>query len=142
MEVTLTMRRVFVKGLIAFEVPHEDSLRAPLAKVLTACRNKHSDYVQVTIKPPYKRRTTGPASQNHHLNGHIVQLCNETGYTYDEVKYCVKMRAVELFGYPYKMMCGYIVPKGERDCNTEECGMLIEASHVLAAEWGFVLREE
>jgi hypothetical protein len=51
------------------------------------------------------------------------------------------MKAVEMFGYPYETVNGYICPKSERECNTEECGWLIEAAHVLAAEWGVVLRE-
>ena len=141
MEVKLTLKRITQKGLIAFQVPAEPDAQEALRKVLTFCRDRHNDYVQVTIRPPYKPRTTGPGSQNHHLNGHIVQLCNATQHSYDEIKYCVKMRAVELMGYPYETVGGYIVPKGEKDCDSEECAKLIEAAHVLAAEWGIILVE-
>ena len=141
-EVQLTMKRIFQKGLITFEAPREIELQEALKRVLLTCHDRFSDYVQVTIKPPYKPRTTGAKSQNHHLNGHIVQLCNETQYSYDTIKYCVKMRAVEAMGYPYETINGYICPKSERECNTEECAKLIEASHLLAADWGIVLREE
>ena len=141
MEVRITMKRVFQKGFLTFEIPQEIEIQEALKKVLTSCRDKYNDFVQLTIQPPYKPRTTGKGSQNHHLNGHIVQLCNLTGHSYDEIKYCIKMKAVEAFGYPYTTIGGFIVPKGESDCNTEECGKLIEASHLLAAEWGFVLKE-
>ena len=141
-EVRLTMKRIFQKGLLCFEIPQEIEIQEALKKVLTSCRDKYNDFVQVTIKPPYRPRTTGKGSQNHHLNGHIIQLCNLTNHSYEEIKYCVKMKAVEMLNYPYSMIDGYILPKGESECNTEECAKLIEAAHILAAEWGFILKEE
>jgi hypothetical protein len=139
--VTITMKRVDQRGLIAFEVPREPELQEALRKVLRLCRDKNNDYVAVTIARPYSPRTTGPKSQNHHLNGHIMQICNETNNDYEVVKYCVKMIATEQMGYPFQTIAGHIVPKRESDCNTEECAKLIEASHVLAAQMGVILRE-
>lgn len=140
--VTITLKRVTQKGLISFEVPRELELQEQIKNVLRACRDKNNDYVSVTLERPYSPRSTGPKSQNHHLNGHIMQICQTTGNDYETIKYCIKMTAVEEMGYPYKEVDGHIIPKRERDCNTEECAKLIEASHVLAAHLGMVLREE
>ena len=139
--ITMTLHRVFSKGHICFELPHETDLLIGLKNVLSICQVKKNDYVNVTFDVPHKPRTTGVHSQNHHLNGHIVQICNITGNDYETIKYCVKMIAVEQFGYPSQTVAGHIVPKRERDCNTVECGMLIEAAHYLAAQLGIVLRE-
>lgn len=142
MDIRITLKRVNLKDHICFEVPADAGLQAALRRVLGVCRDKYEDYVSCVFAPPYKPRTTGENSQNHHLNGHILQVCNETGNDYDTIKYCVKMTAVEKFDYPYTEIAGHIVPKRERDCNTEECAKLIEAAHLLAAELSIVLREE
>lgn len=141
-ELRITLKRVDEKGYLKFKAPEEIEVRAALQNVLKLCRDKYNDYVQVIIIPPYKARTTGPDSQNHHLNAHIIQICNETKHSYDIIKYCIKMLAVEQMEYPYEEVDGHIMPKGERDCNTEECAKLIEASHLWAAEHGIILREE
>lgn len=140
-EVKLVLKRLNEKGRIVFDAPKELELAETLRQVLRICRDKYNDYVSVTFKPPYKPRTTGKGSQNHHLNGHIMQICKETGNDYETVKYCIKMIAVEQLGYPYKTVIGHIIPQKESDCNTSECAMLIEASHYLAAEMGIILRE-
>lgn len=141
-EVSLVMKRVNMKGHICFEAPSEEDLQAALRHVLTICRDRHNDFVRVTIKPPYKPRTTGPNSQNHHLNGHIVQICNAMSSNYEVIKYCVKMIAVENLEYPFETIAGHIVPKPESECDTEECAKLIEASHMLAGQLGIILRED
>lgn len=141
-ELKITLKRVDEKGYIKFKAPEEIELQTVLRSILKLCRDKYNDYVQVIIKPPYKARTTGPDSQNHHLNAHIIQICNETKHSYEIIKYCIKMLAVEEMEYPYEEVDGHIMPKGERDCNTEECAKLIEASHVWAAQHGIILREE
>lgn len=141
-ELKITLKRVDEKGYIKFKAPEEIELQTALRSILKLCRDKYNDYVQLTIKAPYKARTTGPDSQNHHLNAHIIQICNETKHSYEIIKYCIKMLAVEEMEYPYEEVDGHIMPKGERDCNTEECAKLIEASHLWAAEHGIILREE
>ena len=93
------------------------------------------------MQPPKCPRTTGKDSQNHHLNGHIMQICNETGNTYDAIKYCVKMLAVEQKGYPYKTVAGHILPQPESQSSTDECAKLIEAAHILAAQLSIILQE-
>lgn len=140
--VSVVLHREFVKGHIAFAVPADEVSREAIKRELAKCRDKHNDYVLVTIQPPKKPRTTGDGSQNHHLNGHIMQICAETGNDYDAVKNAVKMIAVEQLGYPYTDFHGVTTPKAESETDTAECAKLIEAAHVLAADLGIVLREE
>lgn len=140
--ITVTLHRVYNKGHLCFEVPREPELQQAIAEVLAACQKKNNDYVSVTLKRPYSPRTTGPKSQNHHLNGHIMQICQVTGNDYETIKYCIKMLAVEEMDYPFDTVCGHVVPKREADCDTAECAKLIEASHILAAQLQIILREE
>ncbi len=141
-EIKITLKRLNERGKIVFEIPTEPELQAALRNVLRLCQDKYHDYVSVTFRPPYKPRTTGKGSQSHHLNGHIAQICNVTGNDHETIKYCVKMIAVEQLNYPFETVCGHVVPKPERECDTEECAKLIEASHMLAAQLGIILREE
>lgn len=138
----MTLKRVFNKGHICFELPREPELLEATRGLLAICHDKKSDFVNVTLDVPHKPRSTGKGSQNHHLNGHIMQICQRTGHGYEAIKYCVKMTAVEQLGYPYTELNGHILPKGESDCDTAECAKLIEAAHYLAASLGIVLREE
>ena len=139
--VQYVLRRVNIAGKIAFEPPADDGANANIKHELRKCRDKHNDYVLVTLQPPKRPRTTGKESQNHHLNGHIMQICAETGNDYDAVKDAVKMLAASTMGYPYKTIGGQIVPQRERDASVDECALLIEAAHVLAADLGIILQE-
>ena len=139
--VQYVLRRVNIAGRIAFEPPADMAANASIKHELRKCRDKHNDYVLVTLQPPKKPRTTGEGSQNHHLNGHIMQICNETGASYSATKDEVKRIAVELMGYPYEIINGHIHPKGESDSSTDECAKLIEAAHVLAADLSIILIE-
>lgn len=130
-----------VPGRIALCPPENTGARANIHHELSKCREKYNGYVLVTFQPPKKPRSTGKNSQNHHLNAHIMQICNETGNDYDTIKDAVKMIAVEKMGYPYKTIAGKIVPQRERECSTTECALLIEAAHVLAADLEIVLQE-
>ena len=140
--VTIVLHREYVKGHIAFAVPSDTAIREAIKRELVKCRDKHNDYVLVTIASPKRPRTTGERSQNHHLNGHIMQICAETGNDYDVVKNAVKMIAVEQMGYPYTDFHGVITPKSESESSTDECAKLIEAAHILAADLGIILRED
>ena len=130
-----------VAGRVAFVPPTDPGARENIKRELGKCRDKNNGYVLVTLQPPKRPRTTGADSQNHHLSGHIMAICNETGNDYDSVKDAVKMIAVENMGYPYKTIAGRIVPQRERECSTTECALLIEAAHVLAADLGIILQE-
>ena len=139
--VQYVLQRVTIAGRIAFLPPADAGANANIKRELKKCRDKYNDYVLVTMQPPKQPRTTGPESQNHHLNGHIMQICNETYNDYESVKTAIKMLAVESMGYPYKTIAGKIVPQRESECSTDECAKLIEAAHVLAADLGIVLQE-
>lgn len=139
--VQYVLKRVNIAGKIAFEPPEDSGANANIKHELRKCRDKHNDYVLVTLQPPKLPRTTGKDSQNHHLNGHIMQICAETGNDYDAVKDAVKMLAMSTMGYPYKTIGGQIVPQRERDASVDECALLIEAAHVLAADLGIILQE-
>ena len=138
--VQYVLRRVNIAGRIAFEPPADDGANANIKHELRKCRDKYNDYVLVTLQPPKRPRTTGENSQNHLLNGILVQICEETGNDYDSVKDAVKMIAVEQLAYPYKTIGGKIIPQRERDCSIEECSKLIEAAQMLAADLGIIVR--
>ena len=139
--VQYVLKLAAVAGKIAFLPPADGGANESIKRELRKCRDKHNAFALLTIEPPKKRRTTGEGSQNHHLNGHIMQICNETGNSYNAVKDEVKRIAVELMGYPYEIVNGHIHPQGESESSTEECAKLIEAAHVLAAEQGIILKE-
>ena len=139
--VQYVLQRVTIAGRIAFLPPADAGANANIKRELKKCRDKYNDYVLVTMQPPKRPRTTGPESQNRHLNGHIMQICNETCAGYSAVKDEVKRIAVENMGYPYEIVNGHIHPKGESDSSTDECAKLIEAAHVLAADLGIILIE-
>ena len=130
-----------VAGRVAFVPPTDPGARENIKRELGKCRDKNNGYVLVTLQPPKRPRTTGADSQNHHLSGHIMAICNETGNDYDSVKDAVKMIAVENLAYPYKTIGGKIVPQRERECSVEDCAKLIEAAHILAADLGIILQE-
>ena len=139
--VQYVLKRVNIQGRIAFEPPKDQAAQANIRHELRKCRDKYGDYVLLTMQPPKRPRTTGKDSQNHHLNGHIMQICNETGNDYETVKTAIKMLAVENMGYPYKTIAGQIVPQRESDSSTDECAKLIEAAHILAADLEIILQE-
>ena len=139
--VQYVLKRVDIAGRIAFEPPADSGAQEAIKRELRKCRDKHNRFVLLTLQPPKRPRTTGKGSQNHHLNGHIIQICNETGNSYDAIKYCVKMLAVEEMGYPYEIIDGHIWPKAEHESSTDECAKLIEAAHVWAAQHGIILQE-
>lgn len=139
--VQYVLRRVDIAGRIAFEPPADSGAQEAIKRELRKCRDKHHDYVLLTLQPPKRPRTTGEGSQNHHLNGHIMQICNETGNSYNAVKDEIKRIAVENMGYPYELVNGHIHPQGESECSTDECAKLIEAAHVLAADLCIILQE-
>lgn len=130
-----------VAGRVAFIPPADSGARAAIKHELHKCRDKHNGYVLLTLQPPKEPRTTGEGSQNHHLNGHIMQISNETGNSYNAVKDEIKRIAVENMGYPYELVNGHIHPQGESESSTDECAKLIEAAHVLAADLGIILQE-
>jgi len=131
--------------IVSFEVPrfYEAAYRE-LVK-------KSPDTLDVELSTHSKRRSTGPFSQSHHLNGHIQQICNDTGNDFDDVKLYVKRRAFKR-GLPfatkpngdilYSLADLEPLPISETQMTTEQCSWCIEETHELAAELGIRLIEE
>lgn len=89
----------------------------------------------------YPKRSTGPQSQNAHVNGHVQQISMATGQDFATVKAMVKIAAVDM-GYPFVTYRGQAIPKSEAEATIPECALLIDAAHMIAAELGIKLREE
>jgi len=105
-------------------------------------KSRTSEWDKLIIKKPFKQRTTGKHSQNHHINGHIQQICMKTGNDFDTLKHYFKRKAVER-GYPFETDPeGDIVPLSESKISTQEATILIETIHQFAAENDIYLIEE
>lgn len=118
--------------------------------LFSLCAKKHNYYVRVKFSTPARARSTGYKSQNTHLNGHCQQIAEDTGNDFALVKLCVKEKAIDM-GYPMLYddngnpkvgMHGIRLAQSESDASTVECKILIEAAHLIAAEYGVNLIEE
>lgn len=135
------------RRVVSFEIPAQHE--AEYAELIQ--RGQPSDRFDLTIATPRKKRSTGYWSQNHHLNGHAMQIAKETGQDFDSVKLYAKRQAVT-HGLPlktkkdgsivYSIADGNPVPISEADMDTIQCGWVIDELHILAAELGIILREE
>ena len=96
------------------------------------CRNR--------VSKARKPRTTGVKSQNHHINGHIQQICVETGNDFETVKMYTKKQAINR-GYPFDTFRSDVIPWSESRADTIQAGYLIDEIHQLAAEIGITLKE-
>ncbi len=116
---------------------------------LDLIRAKHAGYCTITLDTPHKPRTTGERSQNRHLNGHVQQIAQETGNDFEVVKLAVKYKAISMGypimygadGKPVKDIFGNVTGISEADSSTEQCAILIEAVHMVAAEAEVFLKE-
>ena len=110
--------------------------------IIKYCNEKRGGYMRLVLSPPFKHRTTGEKSQNHHINGHCQQISNETGEEFDRVKIVAKGRAIKR-GYPIRTdIFGNTVPLSETEIDTEQAGYLIESLHEIADFLGVVLNEQ
>ena len=134
------------RNTLALLIP---SKHKSIVKDIFALADKRDNgFVTIRISNVHRTRSTGERSQNHHINGHCQQIATETGNPFDVVKAEIKCRAVDM-GYPMLERNGevrldlYGRPMGisEADSTVEECALLIEAAHMLAAELGIVLEE-
>jgi hypothetical protein len=90
----------------------------------------------------YRPRTTGYRSQNNHINGHIQELCRQTGRDFDDMKKKMKLFAVKR-GYPFDITSdGRIEPWSESEINTVQAKCLIDTIHVWAMKNGYALTED
>ena len=99
---------------------------------------------EVSVRKWRPKRTTGPKSQNHAINGYARQIANELGHTSDEVKHWAKMRATDK-GYPFTEIEHEgkltVIPHSERDIDTQQAGILIEELQMIAAEMDVILAD-
>lgn len=122
------------------------SFKAPRNRLweISALLGKYNHFASVTLKKPFKPRTTGDRSQSHRINGHVAFICGELGYSgkaeFDHVKTALKIMARSR-GYPGTEVMGEWVPKSESEISTEEAGWLIESINQFAAENGMRLPE-
>jgi hypothetical protein len=122
-----------------------------IEKLLREGLTKSGDAYEVRIMLPKKHRTTGPNSQGNHFNGHVQQICDDTGNDFADVKLYLKRRAFRK-GLPYRQKPdGSVIyslidqepmPISESDMDTIQCGWCIDEAHQLAAEMNIVLRED
>ena len=115
-----------------------DKLRVPdeyqptFTALLEYCNTKRGGYMRVQLSPPFKHRSTGEKSQNHHINGHCQQIANETGEDFDIIKLEAKRIAIKR-GYPIRTnLFGDATPKSETDIDSEQAGFLIDSLHEIA----------
>ena len=112
-------------------------------------RRAPNRYFSLVLDTPKKPRTTGERSQNTHFNGHCREVAEELGIDLEHVRYKAKCVAMAM-GYPEKRtpegnvvldLDDQVVPMPEREANTAEAAILIEAIHLIAAEMGIFLKE-
>ena len=98
--------------------------------------------MRLILSPPFKHRSTGEKSQNHHINGHCQQISNHTGEDFDVIKMQAKRNAIKR-GYPiYVDIFGNTMPKSETEIDSTEAGYLIEELHLIADFLSIKLREK
>lgn len=99
-------------------------------------------FEKLKISKPFKARTTGEKSQNHHINGHIQQLSVQTGMDFDILKYYFKRKAIGR-GYPFDTdPDGEPIPWSETRIDITQAGYLIDTIHQFADENGYWLKED
>ena len=110
--------------------------------IVEKLKKENQQHYKVSIKPYRKPRSTGQNSQCNLLNGHVRQICEATGNSFELAKLAIKKRAVDEMGYPYENILGSVVPKSEGEANSTEAAILIELTHLIAAELGIHLKEK
>ena len=118
-----------------------DDYQDSLQDVFRFCANSRGSFVKVMISAPFKARSTGEHSQNHHINGHVSQIAAYTGEDFDVVKDYAKRVAIKR-GYPTReTVFGDVIPKSETEIDTVEAGYLIDSLHEIADFLAITLNE-
>lgn len=132
-------RHTAITGKIVFDVPR--GLEAAWRELIRKGA-RHGDYFALKVGLVRRTRSTGEGSQNHHINGHVAQIAQETGNDFLAVKMFLKAEAIGE-GWPFSTLPdGSVVPRSESEATVEEASILIETIHRFAAEWNITLREE
>ena len=124
---------------VKLRLPPEYAMQA--MDLYNKLKAKRITQVYVKLGLPRKPRTTGEKSQNRHLNGHVQQIAQYTGDSFDDVKMHIKREAVSM-GYPFHTdSFGNMVPNSEADASTVECSYLIDTAHRIASDMSLKLKE-
>ena len=94
---------------VKLQFPHgwEDAVRM----LEHALREKGVAQAYVKLDKPHRPRTTGEGSQSHHFNGHVQQIAEHTGNSFDDEKMHLKREAISM-GYPFHTTSyGEVVPE-------------------------------
>ena len=111
------------------------------ADIIKYCNTKRGGFMRLVLSPPFKHRSTGEFSQNHHINGHCQQIANETGEDFDIIKREAKRKAIKR-GYPITTdIFGYTKTLSETEIDTTQAGYLIESLHEIADFLSIKLKE-
>lgn len=136
----MKFNRTFPPSMFSF---YEDELNNIIAECEASGRLVH-----IMVEPEKKRRTTGSGSQSHHLNGHIQQIAMATGQPFEDIKKYVKQKGISQgypmlmrFGRPLEDLWGNPLGISETEATVQECSILIDVTHRLAAELGIILQE-
>ena len=83
------------------------------------------------ISKYYKKKSTGPESQNNHSFGHARQIADEIG---DDPREILREACIRTPEYPKSTNAlGSIVPKSWSEANSKEAVAVIETLHRIAA---------
>jgi hypothetical protein len=114
-----------------------------VGEVVERCLKKHNGFCKLTIDVPFKPRSTGYKSANHHLRGHEQQIAMAVPCTLSEVHETIKE---ELADWPERVINGprgtKFIKASEADISSAVCAAAIELCHVWAAHLGITLIEE
>jgi len=128
-----------VNGFVRLNFPH--GYYDALSVFATGLKEKRVTQVYVKLGYPKKPRTTGKYSQSAHFNGHVQQIAQYTGDSFDEVKMHLKREAISM-GYPcHTDSFGNVTPESEANASTVECSYLIDTAHRVASFLSIVLKE-
>ena len=119
-----------------------DDYKQTFLDLIKYCTEKRGGFMRLILSPPFKHRSTGEKSQNHHINGHCQQIANSTGEDFDVIKMHAKRTAIKR-GYPVRNdLFGDVQPLSETEIDSEQAGFLIDELHMIADFLGIILKEE
>ncbi|SEP83018.1 hypothetical protein SAMN04487977_101550 [Treponema bryantii] len=129
-------------GMLLLEI-NEHALKTSINDIISWCQQKYNSYVEVELSPPYKPKTQKEL-------GKFFAMCTEygrfRGMTKQEVAEVVKYRAMDeglwrAIEIPFSTT-GKTIPASIATANTKELSVLIEVLYRIAAEDGYLFRED
>jgi hypothetical protein len=110
--------------------------------MIEKCVKTRGGFGKLSLDLPFKPRSTGYKSANHHLRGHEQQIARAVPCTLSEVHETIKE---ELADWPEKVINGpsgaKFIKASEADISSAVCAAAIDLCHVWAAHLGITLQE-